>query len=80
MGPHHEYPERDLGSWFEEVARERGDAVAVVCEAESVTYAELNRRANREARWLRERGVGPEVRVGCAANARSVSWWECWRS
>ena len=63
-GPAVEYTERDLGSWFEEVARERGGAVAVVCEAESVTYAELNRRANREARWLRERGVGPEVRVG----------------
>jgi amino acid adenylation domain-containing protein len=63
-GPVHEYPVRDLGGWFEEVARERGGAVALVCEDRQVSYAELNGRANAEARWLREQGVGPEVRVG----------------
>ncbi|MEU0678197.1 amino acid adenylation domain-containing protein, partial [Streptomyces sp. NPDC006172] len=36
------------------------DAVALVHDAESLTYAELNARANRLARYLIERGAGPE--------------------
>ncbi|HWO68990.1 MAG TPA: amino acid adenylation domain-containing protein, partial [Umezawaea sp.] len=47
------------------------DAVAVVCGAESVTYRELNARANRLARRLRDLGIGPDIAVGVCVE-RSV--------
>ena len=47
------------------------DAIAVVCEDESLTYREVNRRANQLAHRLRKLGVGPEVIVGLFAE-RSV--------
>ena len=48
---------------FEEQAARTPDAVAVEFGAETLTYAELDARANRLAQHLRRRGVGPEVRV-----------------
>ncbi|QWP75370.1 amino acid adenylation domain-containing protein [Lysobacter sp. K5869] len=44
------------------VAR-RGDAAALWSAGETVGYAELDRRANRIANGLRERGIGREDRV-----------------
>jgi amino acid adenylation domain-containing protein len=40
------------------------DAVAVVCGNQSLTYRELDRRANQLANYLRKLGIGPESLVG----------------
>jgi amino acid adenylation domain-containing protein len=48
---------------FEAQAERTPDAIAVVFEAEQLTYGELNLRANQVAHHLRALGVGPEVPV-----------------
>jgi amino acid adenylation domain-containing protein len=48
---------------FEAQAERTPDAIAVVFEAEQLTYRELNRRANQLAHHLRALGVGPDVLV-----------------
>jgi amino acid adenylation domain-containing protein len=55
---------RGLAERFEASAAAHADEIAAVCEASRVTYAELDRRANRLARHLRSLGVGPEALVG----------------
>ncbi|WP_312936213.1 amino acid adenylation domain-containing protein, partial [Pseudomonas sp.] len=42
------------------------ERIAVRCAAATLTYAELEHRANRLAQHLIERGVGPDVLVGVA--------------
>ncbi|HEX6747845.1 MAG TPA: non-ribosomal peptide synthase/polyketide synthase [Longimicrobium sp.] len=60
-----EYPaDRCIHELFEEQAARTPGAVALRFGEESLTYAELDGRANRLAHHLRGRGVGPEVRVG----------------
>jgi amino acid adenylation domain-containing protein/non-ribosomal peptide synthase protein (TIGR01720 family) len=49
---------------FEQWARLVSGRVAVVCDGESLTYGELDRRANALALRLRSLGVGREVLVG----------------
>ncbi|HJX26916.1 MAG TPA: amino acid adenylation domain-containing protein, partial [Thermoanaerobaculia bacterium] len=56
---------------FETQAARTPGAIALVCEEESLTYAELDRRAGRLARRLAALGAGPEARVGIALRRRS---------
>ncbi|HEX8336347.1 MAG TPA: amino acid adenylation domain-containing protein, partial [Pyrinomonadaceae bacterium] len=49
---------------FERQVELRPEALALVGEGESLTYRELNERANRLARHLRSLGVGAEALVG----------------
>ncbi|HYH82092.1 MAG TPA: amino acid adenylation domain-containing protein, partial [Longimicrobium sp.] len=48
---------------LEAQVRRTPHAVAVACEGRSLTYAALNRRANRLAHLLRRHGVRPDERV-----------------
>ena len=49
---------------FEEQVARTPDAVALICDGDSQSYAQLNAQANRAAHILREMGVGPGVLVG----------------
>ena len=55
-----EVPETTLPALFEARVRENPDAVAVVSGDVSLSYAELNARANQLARLLVDSGAGPE--------------------
>ncbi|MFL6233377.1 MAG: amino acid adenylation domain-containing protein, partial [Thermoanaerobaculia bacterium] len=52
---------------FEERARLRPEAVALVAGGRRMTYGELARRSGSLAAALRRLGVGPEVRVGLSS-------------
>ncbi|HEY6051753.1 MAG TPA: amino acid adenylation domain-containing protein, partial [Thermoanaerobaculia bacterium] len=49
---------------FEKQAQRTPDAEAILDGRRSLTFRELDRRANRLAHFLRRRGVGPETAVG----------------
>src|SRR5262245_1446431 len=57
-------PRRPAHEVFEARAEHTPDAVAVVDAQASITYGELNRRANQVAHLLLGFGVGPETLVG----------------
>ena len=59
-----ELPRACVHELVAEQARRAPDAVAVVARGASLTYGELQRRADRLARSLRRLGVGPETCVG----------------
>ncbi|WP_139277853.1 amino acid adenylation domain-containing protein, partial [Rhodococcus marinonascens] len=52
-----------LADLFDRVVASEGDAVAVRCDGTSLTYRELDERANRLARLLVVRGAGAETLV-----------------
>ncbi len=60
-----EYPaEVCIHHLFEAQAAHTPDAIAVVYENQQLTYSELNAAANQLGSYLRQLGVGPDVRVG----------------
>ncbi|MGH3863066.1 non-ribosomal peptide synthetase, partial [Actinokineospora sp.] len=52
-----------MASWLGERAAVTPDAVALVCGESALTFGDLASRANRLARLLIARGIGPEDRV-----------------
>ncbi|MBW7473808.1 non-ribosomal peptide synthase/polyketide synthase [Paenibacillus oenotherae] len=61
-------PASTLHGLFERQAASAPENVALAMGSEELTYGELNARANRLARKLRERGVGAETVVGVMAH------------
>ena len=59
--------DRPVHQLLEEQVDAHPHATAIVSEAGSLGYGELNRRANRLAHHLRSLGVGPETIVGIVA-------------
>lgn len=60
-----EYPhDVCLHQFFEQQVARTPDAVAVQFEDDTLTYDQLNRRANQLAAYLHKAGVGPEQKVG----------------
>jgi len=59
-----DYGSRLVHEVFEEQAERKPQALALKFESTTVTYKELNQRANQLAHRLRILGVGPEVIVG----------------
>ncbi|NPV23383.1 non-ribosomal peptide synthetase [Bradyrhizobium aeschynomenes] len=59
-------PSFNLVAQIEARTAETPDAIAIVSGISQMSYGELNARANRMARRLRARGIGPDVVVGLA--------------
>lgn len=60
----HQQKYKCIHQLFEAQVEQNSNAVAVVFEQESLTYRQLNSRANFLAHYLQVLGVGPEVLVG----------------
>jgi len=56
--------DQSIQEWLEGQAQRSPKAVALVCGEEELTYEELNKRSNQLANYLRQMGIGPEVRLG----------------
>ncbi|MDF0674714.1 MAG: amino acid adenylation domain-containing protein [Nitrospira sp.] len=62
--PPQERCDQCLHHLFEAQSAHAPDNIALVYEEQSVTYRELDRRANQLAHYLKSQGVGPETAVG----------------
>jgi amino acid adenylation domain-containing protein len=56
--------ELSIAALFEAQVERDPEATAVVFEGKSLSYGELNERANQLGWYLRQQGIGPESRVG----------------
>ncbi|MGW4564853.1 non-ribosomal peptide synthetase [Streptomyces sp. NPDC004561] len=72
-GPHRPLPDARAHELFEQRVRAHPHAVAAVHGTREWTYEELNRRANRLARALLERGLGREG-VVAVVTERNLDW------
>ena len=70
---HRELPDRRAHELFEERVREHPDAVAAGLGPDTVTYGELNRRANRIAHALLARGTTAGAAVAVVTE-RNLTW------
>ncbi len=62
------YPVQCVHELFERQAAKTPNLTAVVHQGKTLSYRELNERANQVAHYLRKRGVGPETLVGVCLN------------
>ncbi|MFG6672540.1 amino acid adenylation domain-containing protein [Bacillus subtilis] len=53
-----------VDKWFEEQVEKSPEKVAIICGARSITYKQLNEKANQLARYLKKQGVTSEELVG----------------
>jgi amino acid adenylation domain-containing protein len=72
-GPRRELPDRRVHELFEARVEAHPDAVAAVCGEGSLTYGQLNGRANRLARALVARGLRREG-VVAVVSERNLDW------
>ncbi|HKR15159.1 MAG TPA: amino acid adenylation domain-containing protein [Pyrinomonadaceae bacterium] len=63
-----DYPRQSMQQLFAAQAARTPAAAAVVYKDQSLSYAELDARANKLASYLRRRGVGPNSIVGLCVN------------
>ncbi len=68
-----DYPQNEcIHELFEAAAGRDPNKIAYICGDVEMSYAELNARSNKIARWLRCQGVGANVNVGLCVG-RNVS-------
>ena len=71
---HPPYPARRLQDWFTDQVKATPQRTALVVDTEpqvTLTYAELDRRANRLAHWLADRGAGAGDRIAICLHRRA---------
>lgn len=70
--PFADLPDRCPHELFDEQVRNAPDALAISCEGEQISYAQLYECANRLGWYLRRIGVKPETRVAVCMHRSSV--------